>query len=100
MDYQIRWSPEAVEDIEAIAAYIAKDSPLYAQQTVEELVAASRRLTHFPLRGRQVPELASTHRECFVYSYRLIYRVAESHVLIVAVIHGRRQLPSVERFNQ
>lgn len=100
MDYQIRWSPEAVEDIEDITAYIHKDSPLYAQKVVEELVAASRRLTQFPLRGRQVPELTSTHRECFVYSYRMIYRVEDQHVLIVAVIHGKRLLESVERFSR
>jgi plasmid stabilization system protein ParE len=36
MDYQIRWSPEAAEDIEEIAAYIHKDSPLYAQKVVED----------------------------------------------------------------
>jgi toxin ParE1/3/4 len=98
MDYQIRWSPEAVEDIEEIAAYIRKDSPVYAQKVVEELIAASRRLMQFPLRGRNVPELPSTHRECFLYSYRMIYRVQDKHVLIVAVIHGKRQLESIERF--
>ena len=81
MDYQIR-SPEAVEDIEEISAYIHKDSPLYAQKVVEELTAASRRLRQFPLRGRQVPELTSTHRECFVYSYRMIYRIDGPDVLI------------------
>lgn len=52
MDYEVSWSPEAWEDVEAIAAYIHKDSPLYAQQVVEELIAASRRLRQFPLRGR------------------------------------------------
>ncbi|HEX9627516.1 MAG TPA: type II toxin-antitoxin system RelE/ParE family toxin [Acidiferrobacterales bacterium] len=66
MDYQVDWSPEAVEDVEQIAAYIHKDSPLYAQQVVEELIAAGRRLSLFPLRGRKVPELTATHRECFV----------------------------------
>jgi plasmid stabilization system protein ParE len=45
MDYQVDWSPEAVEDVEQIAAYIHKDSPLYAQQVVEELIAAGRRLS-------------------------------------------------------
>jgi hypothetical protein len=29
----------------------------------------------------------------------MIYRVEENHVLIVAVIHGKRLLESVERFN-
>ena len=35
MDYKIEWSPEAAEDIDEIAAYIRKDSPLYASQVVE-----------------------------------------------------------------
>jgi toxin ParE1/3/4 len=99
MDYQIGWSPEAIEDVEEIAAYIHKDSPLYAQKVVEELIAASRRLRQSPLRGRKVPELTSTHRECFVYSYRIIYRIDGSQVLVVAVIHGKRLLESVERLN-
>ena len=74
MDYEVEWSPEASEDVEDIAAYIHKDSPIYASKVVEEILAASQRLTQFPLRGRKVPELQATHRECFVYSYRLIYR--------------------------
>src|SRR3990172_3576004 len=98
MDYEITWSPEAWEDIEAIASYIHKDSPLYAQQVVEELIAAARSLAQFPLRGRRVPEFISTHRERFIYSYRMIYRVEDRRVLIVAVIHGKRLLHSVERF--
>ena len=44
--------------------------------------------------------MKSTYRECFVYSYRLIYRVENDHVLIVAVIHGKRLLESVERFSR
>lgn len=44
MDCQIIWSPEALEDIDAIAEYIQKDSPLYAQAVVERCIAASRAL--------------------------------------------------------
>lgn len=96
MAFQISWSPEAVEDIEEIAAYIEKDSPHYAQAVVERLLAASHDLDEFPLRGRVVPELNdSRYRECFIYSYRMIYRVEENEVLIVAVIHGRRLLENV-----
>jgi len=98
MDYTVSWSPEAVEDIEEIAGYIGKDSPLYAQQVVEELIASSRRLSQFPERGRRVPEIIS-HRECFVYSYRLIYRIEDRQVLIVAVIHGKRLVASLDRFS-
>ncbi|MDY0362104.1 MAG: type II toxin-antitoxin system RelE/ParE family toxin [Desulforegulaceae bacterium] len=34
MDYRIKWSPEAVEDVESIAEYIDKDSPAYAKAVV------------------------------------------------------------------
>ncbi len=47
--------------------------------------------------GRMVPELAvEDTRERFVYSYRLIYRVQSDHVLILAVIHGRRLLENLQ----
>jgi toxin ParE1/3/4 len=97
MDYQISWSPEAVEDIEEIARYIEKDSPSYAQAVIEQIIDASRQLNQLPLRGRIVPELDDeAYRELFIYSYRLIFRVKENQILIVAVIHGKRQLESVD----
>jgi plasmid stabilization system protein ParE len=32
------WSPEAIEDIESIAAYIARDSPWYANAVASKIV--------------------------------------------------------------
>ncbi len=91
MAFRVSWSPEAIEDTEAIAAYIEKDSPRYARAVIERLMATARSLDEMPLRGRVVPELNDPdYRECFVYSYRMIYRVEEESVLIVGVIHGRR----------
>ena len=99
MACNVAWSPEAVEDIDEIAAYIAKDSPHYAKAVVNRLMAASRRLDDQPLRGRVVPELGSRYRERFIHSYRMIYRVDGDEVLIVAVIHGKRLLENIdERF--
>lgn len=95
MDYRVIWSPEAVEDVEDIAAYIEKDSPHYARAVVGRFLSVARSLDENPLRGRVVPELSEPmYRECFVYSYRLIYRVDDDEVLVVAVIHGRRILES------
>jgi len=97
MAYQVTWSPEAVEDIEEIASYIEKDSPSYAQAVTEQIITASRQLNQSPLRGRIVPELGDeSYRELFIYSYRMIYRVTETQLLIVAIIHGRRLLDNVD----
>jgi plasmid stabilization system protein ParE len=42
-------------------------------------------------RGRIVPELsAPVIREIFVYRYRLMYRLAQDSVEILAFIHGAR----------
>ena len=56
---QIIWSPQAIEDVEAIRAYVARDSPRYADLLVERLVSAVEGLEADPLSGRVVPEVAS-----------------------------------------
>ena len=37
MGLEVKWSPEANEDLEAIADYIARDSEYYAQAVITEL---------------------------------------------------------------
>ncbi len=97
MDCKVKWSPEAVEDVEEIAHYIEKDSLYYAQAVTDDLIVASRSLKQFATRGRWVPELEeNAYRELFIHSYRLIYRVNGQQVLIIAVIHGKRQLEHIE----
>ena len=93
MDTPVSWSPEALDDVDAIAAYIAKDSPFYASAVVQKILDTAQSLGNFPNLGSIVPEIGEPEfRERFVYSYRVIYRVAAEQVLVVAVIHGRRLL--------
>ena len=96
----ITWSPEAAEDLELIAEYIARDSQFYARSVVTEILAVARDLGQFPYVGRIVPELGDDAiRECFVYSYRLIYRVEPGRILVLAIIHGKMLLGNVpDRF--
>jgi toxin ParE1/3/4 len=91
--YVVRWSPRALEDVDAIAEYIEKDSPFYAKAVVAKIIAISRRLEDFPFSGRIVPEAGdSVLREHFVFSYRIIYRIEEKNVTIAAVVHGKQLL--------
>lgn len=93
MDTRVSWSPEALEDVEAIAAYIAKDSPFYASAVVQKILDTAKSLGNFPNLGPIVPEIGEPEfRERFVYSYRVIYRIADDAITIIAVIHGRRLL--------
>lgn len=93
---EIVWSPEAIEDIELIAEYISRDSPIYAYSVIAKIIDVSRKLTDFPQIGRIVPEIKQDNlRECLVYSYRLVYRLEEKRILIIAVIHGKRLLDNL-----
>ncbi|WNZ47068.1 type II toxin-antitoxin system RelE/ParE family toxin [Leptolyngbya boryana CZ1] len=93
MAYQVVWSPKAIADVDAIAEYIARDSPAYASSVVDQILKTTRSLEKFPLSGRTVPEFGDELlREKIVYSYRILYQVAEDEVTIVTVIHGKRTL--------
>ena len=67
----LAWSPEAIEDLEGIAAYIERDSAWYAKAVVSKIVETAESVTEFPELGRTVPEIgAPSIRERFVHSYR------------------------------
>ncbi len=96
MAYKVNWSPEAIEDLQSIADYIAKDSRIYAQSVVAKVFDVSGTLASYPLIGRIVPEIGLAEiRERFVYSYRLIYQIEGNNILIVAVIHGKRLIDNI-----
>lgn len=74
MAHRVVWSPASLEDVDAIAAYIARDSAHYAAAVVRQLLSSARRLAEFPRSGRVVPEVEEESlRELLVYSYRLVY---------------------------
>jgi toxin ParE1/3/4 len=85
------WSPLAIEDVEAIRAYVARDSQDSASFLVERLVAAVERLETHPLSGRVVPEVGDEAlREAIHGNYRIVYRVRVDLVEVVTVFHGAR----------
>jgi len=82
-----------ISDVEAIASYIASDSPTYARSVVRRIVTLTRTLDRFPLAGPKVPEFDDENlRELIAYSYRIIYRIEAAEVVVAAVIHGKRDI--------
>ena len=88
---RIVWAPQAVEDVEAIRAYVARDSPRYADLVVERIVAAVALLESSPRSGRVVPEVSDESlREVIHGNYRIVYRVRHDIIEIATVFHGAR----------
>ncbi len=100
MDLKVAWSPEAIEDVESIADYIRRDSEFYARAVATKIIEMGRNIEEFPWIGREVPELGDEKiRERLIYSYRVVYQIQESRILIVAVIHGKRLIENIaDRF--
>jgi len=91
---KVIWSPVARRDLEAIADYIAEDSPARAAVFVDRLADAAERLATFPRSGRVIPEIGDPDsREVVFGAYRVMYRVEREAVIIASIVHGARHWP-------
>ena len=89
----VTWTNSARSDLHKIYAYIADYSRYYAQKVKNDILDLSETLANFPNKGRVVPEAdRSEIREVLIYSYRVIYKVKAQNILVLMVLHSRRDL--------
>lgn len=98
--YEVRLTAHAVGDLEDIVAWIERhDGHDRAQHVLDRIRAAVVALRRFPERGPCPPELAALgireYRETFFKPYRILYHVAEGHVVISLIADGRRDMQSL-----
>ncbi|HEB99276.1 MAG TPA: type II toxin-antitoxin system RelE/ParE family toxin [Thiotrichales bacterium] len=87
------WSDPAKADLRSIHDFIAHDSPYYARKVTQDIVAKTDVLEELPRVGKVVPELGNEAiRELPFCSYRILYEIREPDVVVLAVIHKRRDL--------
>ena len=87
------WTEPALNDLEAIAEYIALDKPDAAKGYVRRVFAAAERLTRFPKSGsipKEIPHLP--YRQISVPPCRIFYRIDGEIVLIIHVMRSEQML--------
>ncbi|MRJ41314.1 MULTISPECIES: type II toxin-antitoxin system RelE/ParE family toxin [Idiomarinaceae] len=90
---EVIWTEPALQELDAIAEYIALDNPAAASDLVKEVFGKTERLENFPKSGRIPPELPdSVYREVVVPPCRIFYREDEQRVLVLYVMREERQL--------
>ena len=87
----LRLRPEAEADSEAIALYIAEDSPSSALRWYHEMLAHCQRIAEMPGMGVARPEVRADLRTFPVGNYLVLYRQIEGGAGIVRVVHGARR---------
>lgn len=90
---KVHWTNNAVDQLVNIYEYIALNSPIYAKQMVDKITRRSAQISDQPFSGRKVPEYrAEDIRELIEKPYRIIYRIKQDQIDVLAVIHGARLL--------
>jgi plasmid stabilization system protein ParE len=90
---RVHWTDTAEKHLDAIHAYIALDSPEYANRMVDRITRRSQQIADFPFSGRKVPEYdLEKIREVIEGPYRLIYHIKPDRIDVLAVIHGARDV--------
>ncbi len=89
----LEWTRSAIRDVQNLRNYIALDSAAYAERFVQKIIEAVEKAAVFPRVGRKVPEADEENiREILYGNYRIFYRIDESRILVLMVIHGARDL--------
>lgn len=97
--FKVYWAAVAEEDLKNIILYIAEDSPQNARLIFAKIKEQASSLTHFPERGRTVPELQKQgiflYRELILTPWRIIYRISGKKVYILSVIDSRQNVEDI-----
>jgi len=92
---RVHWTENAVDHLVNIYEYIGLNSPTYAKRMVDRITRRSVQIADQAYSGRKVPEYdAEDIRELIEKPYRIIYRVKQDQIDVLAVIHGARLLPN------
>lgn len=98
--FEVLLTEGAEQDLEAIHDYISKfDCVANAHYVLDAMMDVVESLSRFPERGSYPKELVGLgikeYRQTFFKSYRVIYRVTGSQVIIYLIADGRRDMQTV-----
>jgi addiction module RelE/StbE family toxin len=92
----VKFLQTALDDLEEIVLYIAQDSPQSAVRLHDRVIARANELSNFPMIGMAVPDEKISQRGfrmIGVGGYILFYKVFEDKVVVLRVLHGKRDYP-------
>ena len=92
---EVRWLRTALANLDAEAAYVARDDAAVAARLVERIYEAVEQLKQYPSLGR-AGRVAGTRELVVSHTpYIVPYRVHGTVVEILRVLHGARRWPSL-----
>jgi toxin ParE1/3/4 len=99
MEMKVVWSRLALSDLKNIFTYIKKDSVVQAHRIRSEIFDFVEEFPSRPRGASIVPEIKDeTIRQRLFYGWRIIYVIEDKkkRIVIMAVLHGKREFVHVE----
>jgi len=98
---KIKWTKEALFNIQEIEDYISQDNPIAAINLTDIIISLVEDLVDFPKKGRVVPELSIDHiREVLHKNYRIVYLIKKNSIYILSVFEGHKLLDKENILNK
>lgn len=96
---KVIWTETATKDLNEIIEYIANDSVEIALEKFYTIKDSAKQLDKFPEQVRIIPELKNEnimkYRELIISPWRLMYKIEEKKIYIMAVLDGRRNIEDI-----
>lgn len=103
MKNKIKFTKQAIQDLDDIIEYIQADNINTALDIYSKMKKEINDLELFPEKGRIIPELKNhqilLYRELIYKVWRIIYKIEQQQIQIISIIDSRRDFESIFRKN-
>jgi Plasmid stabilization system protein len=94
---ELIWSEPAADNLEQIQNYIAEDNIDTAINFTKAIFDEVEKIPLQPYKGRKIPEISKDeYRELIFRKYRIMYKVTDVTIFVLAIIHSRVNFNSVK----
>ena len=87
----LRFSPEAIDDLVRLRAFVKEKNPAAAQRIAKELLLGLEKLKVFPEIGLKVERAFEPQRirDLFIGKYTVRYLVGDGEIVVLRIWHGK-----------
>jgi plasmid stabilization system protein ParE len=87
----LRFTPEAVEDLVRLRTFVEEKNPTAAQRIAKDLLLGMEKLKVFPEIGLKVKRAFEPQRirDLFIGNYTVRYLIGDGEIVVLRIWHGK-----------
>lgn len=87
----LRFAPEAIDDLKRLREFIEEKNPVAAQRIAEDILLGIEKLTTFPKIGLKVERAFDPERirDLFIGRYTVRYLIGDGEIIVLRLWHNK-----------